>query len=254
MLRFLRTIKRRLLAENKVTRYLAYAVGEIVLIVIGILIALYINNWNIERINKEKEQFYLSGLKTEFETSKQKLETLIKVNRQTLEESRKIAAISNSSQPADEKELSMRLFRAFSYEIEYNPNNSMLNEIISSGGMKTLSDADLRRHLSAWESRIKGINRQEQSLRAQRETLVNLTANEGGNIRHIFEGAGLVEQLKLDAGKIKADNLRLIRTPKFENNLLLFILTAQITEETHYQPLLTEIETIIQLIEQAQTD
>ena len=46
MLKFFRNIRKQLAAENKVAKYLRYAVGEIILVVIGILIALQINNWN----------------------------------------------------------------------------------------------------------------------------------------------------------------------------------------------------------------
>ena len=46
MLKFFRRIRQKLIAENKVGKYLIYAIGEIVLVVIGILIALWINNWN----------------------------------------------------------------------------------------------------------------------------------------------------------------------------------------------------------------
>ena len=49
MVQFFRKIRQRLLAENKVSKYLLYAFGEIILVVIGILIALGVNNWNQER-------------------------------------------------------------------------------------------------------------------------------------------------------------------------------------------------------------
>ncbi|MGB0916571.1 MAG: DUF6090 family protein [Flavobacteriales bacterium] len=49
MIRFFRKIRQQMLAENKFTKYLIYALGEIVLVVIGILIALQINNWNEQR-------------------------------------------------------------------------------------------------------------------------------------------------------------------------------------------------------------
>lgn len=54
MLRFFRTIRQRLLSENRFTRYLIYALGEIILVVIGILIALAINNWNSQVIAKKQ--------------------------------------------------------------------------------------------------------------------------------------------------------------------------------------------------------
>src|SRR6056297_668112 len=49
MLRFFRHIRKSLMEQNKIRTYLLYAVGEILLVVIGILIALQVNNWNEER-------------------------------------------------------------------------------------------------------------------------------------------------------------------------------------------------------------
>ncbi|MFT6336478.1 MAG: hypothetical protein ACI86M_003478 [Saprospiraceae bacterium] len=49
MIKFFRKIRKRLLAEDKFSKYLIYTIGEIVLVVIGILIALQINNWNQKR-------------------------------------------------------------------------------------------------------------------------------------------------------------------------------------------------------------
>lgn len=56
MIKFFRKIRQRLLTENKFSKYLLYAVGEIILVVIGILIALSINNWNEER--KERNRLF----------------------------------------------------------------------------------------------------------------------------------------------------------------------------------------------------
>jgi hypothetical protein len=55
MIRFFRTIRQNLLAQNRFTRYLLYAIGEIVLVVIGILIALQLNNWNAEQKSAKEE-------------------------------------------------------------------------------------------------------------------------------------------------------------------------------------------------------
>ncbi len=54
MIKFFRKIRQKLLTENKISKYLIYAIGEIVLVVIGILIALNINNKNEQRIKAEK--------------------------------------------------------------------------------------------------------------------------------------------------------------------------------------------------------
>jgi len=55
MIKFFRKIRKKMLIENKFSKYLLYAIGEIVLVVIGILIALQINNWNAkQKIEKEE--------------------------------------------------------------------------------------------------------------------------------------------------------------------------------------------------------
>jgi len=59
MIKFFREIRQNLLMENKTRKYFRYAIGEIVLVVIGILIALQINNWNDERkAENEIKKFY----------------------------------------------------------------------------------------------------------------------------------------------------------------------------------------------------
>ena len=62
MIKFFRHIRKRLLSESKFSKYMLYAIGEIALVVIGILIALQINNWNEERIEKKTETAILSLL------------------------------------------------------------------------------------------------------------------------------------------------------------------------------------------------
>ncbi|MFC4720953.1 DUF6090 family protein [Geojedonia litorea] len=62
MIKFFRHIRQTLIMENKTSKYLKYAIGEIILVVIGILIALSINNWNEARKDRQKEQLFLHKL------------------------------------------------------------------------------------------------------------------------------------------------------------------------------------------------
>jgi len=69
MIKFFRSIRQKLLSENKISKYLIYAIGEIVLVVIGILIALSINNWNQEIKTKKQEIKILTELKNDLKTN-----------------------------------------------------------------------------------------------------------------------------------------------------------------------------------------
>lgn len=62
MIKFFRKIRQNLLSAGKTGQYLKYAIGEILLVVIGILIALQINNWNENRKKAEAEKQYLNNL------------------------------------------------------------------------------------------------------------------------------------------------------------------------------------------------
>lgn len=72
MIKFFRKIRQQLIAENRFSKYVFYAIGEILLVVIGILIALQLNTWNSERIQqKEIETTYRSMLEEIHSTQKQ---------------------------------------------------------------------------------------------------------------------------------------------------------------------------------------
>lgn len=250
MFRFFRKIRTQLLHENKVTRYMLYALGEIILIVIGILIAITIDNRNEERKIRRMEQVYLVGLQSEFELSRAKLQTLIEVNRNVYEDAKEIADLISSKENPDELHLSQLLFNALSYEQAYNPNNSLLNEVINTGYLKNISNADLRKELSSWESQIQSIHRQEATLREQREKVLDIFRKEEGSMRTVLEQANIAEeQMGLEKTQHPSSNLVVLKSREFENNLLPYILTGMLTETTHYKPLLEKINRILELID-----
>lgn len=77
MIKFFSKTRQRLVTENKFSKYLIYAIGEIVLVVIGILIALGINNWNEGRKNEMLEQKYIQELKVDLRKDSTSIRTLL---------------------------------------------------------------------------------------------------------------------------------------------------------------------------------
>ena len=76
MIKFFRKIRKKLLQENRVSKYLLYAFGEIILVVIGILIALQINNWNEIQKNKDFEKEILEQIQSNLIKDKKTLENI----------------------------------------------------------------------------------------------------------------------------------------------------------------------------------
>jgi len=250
MLKFFRKIRRKLVAENKLRNYLLYAIGEIVLVVIGILIALAINNSNQNRAIKEKERTYLTGLKDEFRTSKSKLEKLMEVNRGNYEGAKKIIGhMSKDTIAITEQQFSELLYSSFVSDISFNPNNSLLNEMLNSGSLRDISNQRLRIYLTNWISTLEDIAKQEIELSRQREKALDMFRTEENSIRTIFNLAGASQELNLPEQKKQSSNLHLLNSKEFENNLLLFMLTAYATEDAHYDPLMEHLNAILELLE-----
>lgn len=103
MIKFFRGIRQKLLTENKFSKYLIYAIGEIILVVIGILIALQINNWNTDKINQSDSKEFNQRLLNEFvgnidlaNTKIEKIESIINSSKSILELFNKMPVDDNS--------------------------------------------------------------------------------------------------------------------------------------------------------------
>lgn len=77
MIRIIRTMRKRLFSENKFSNYLLYAIGEIILVVIGILIALQINNWNEDAKLRATEHTFLNRLQIDLKDNITNWNTII---------------------------------------------------------------------------------------------------------------------------------------------------------------------------------
>ena len=85
MIKFFRKLRYDLMKQNKTSKYFKYAIGEIVLVVIGILIALQINNWNQGRIAQDKEQTYLTNIKRDLENQLKSIESQLEFDKDILD-------------------------------------------------------------------------------------------------------------------------------------------------------------------------
>lgn len=79
MIKFFRNIRKSLLAEGKTSKYFKYAIGEIILVVIGILIALQINTWNNNRINEKRANAFIQNLKIQTKNNIKKINNNIQL-------------------------------------------------------------------------------------------------------------------------------------------------------------------------------
>lgn len=104
MLRFFRKLRQKLLDEGYIRKYLVYAVGEIVLVMIGILLALQINNWNELRKEKAREISYLNRLHENMTFDKERIHLNIEFYQSVLDKGELALAFSNDEDVSDYSE------------------------------------------------------------------------------------------------------------------------------------------------------
>ena len=144
MIKFFRQIRFKLMNENKTSRYFKYAIGEIVLVVIGILIALQINNWNESKKDRNFEIKMLSELKVALTYDLNHYSRMIK--RVGIADSVTTKIIQYYHNKVSFHDSLYPLFRKLSTGIQWQQNYGPY-EGIKSAGMNKISNDSLRKSL-----------------------------------------------------------------------------------------------------------
>jgi hypothetical protein len=149
------------MSENKTGKYVKYAIGEIVLVVIGILIALSINNWNENRIARNKEKLLLKELNTEFKLNKIEFDSAQYYHNRALNSAEYII----SKFPIDVKTIDFDSLGLHSHYMRwyytFNPSEGITNALSSSSSYDLISNNDLRKTLIGWNDILKDYQEEE---------------------------------------------------------------------------------------------
>jgi hypothetical protein len=151
MLKFFRKIRQKLIQKNKMGKYLKYAIGEIILVVIGILIALQINNWNEERKNNKIETNFISRLLEDIEEEEVFIQTYVDYNQQVKSYANK--ALTYFDTPIDSiKNVNQSLIVLYqaSQISDARPSRSTYTELLSSGFINIIKSETLRRNIISY--------------------------------------------------------------------------------------------------------
>ncbi|MFD1314662.1 DUF6090 family protein [Namhaeicola litoreus] len=161
MIAFLRNMRQQLAKENKFGRYFRYAIGEIILVVIGILIALQINNWNTRKQESKQEQKILNILKSEFTYNAAELQR--NMDKASLTKSRidsLLFLIDHPEIDIDVNDLRELVLRVTGYST-YDPSNGALTNLISSGQLELIKNDSLKIALSKWFGEVQDTKEDE---------------------------------------------------------------------------------------------
>ena len=154
MLKFFRRVRRNLLRENRTSQYLLYALGEIVLVVIGILIALQLNNWNEARKDRKDEQQVVLTIYEELEEN-------YKYSQGVLEEiNKRLASTYNLMRITQETDatLSNQAFDSIMVQAfllnAHTPVKADLERVLGSSQIDLIRSSKLQERLSDYKTSI----------------------------------------------------------------------------------------------------
>ena len=163
MIHFFRRIRQGLIHQDRIGKYLLYAIGEILLVVVGILLALQINNWNQDRQKAEKERYYLNSVKTSIALSQHELNRVIEDAEliSSCADTLFLMLARNETASLKGVFLDSLLLTASDYSL-ISLNDGGVQEILNTGSMDILKDETIRVHLASWNDRLDKIRKYEE--------------------------------------------------------------------------------------------
>jgi hypothetical protein len=150
MIKFFRKTRQNLISEGKTGKYLKYALGEIVLVMIGILLALQVSNWNQERKDRISERKLLDNIHRDFIQNKMSFDSIKAINYIGLNALEKMIDLF----PLERDTLKHAAFMKYNAQIQsitYNPYNSSVESAVNSSSLQLIQDEDLQKYLVSWK-------------------------------------------------------------------------------------------------------
>lgn len=150
MIQFFRRLRQNLLLEGNTGRYFKYAIGEIILVMIGILLALQVNTWNNHRIEKVKEQAVLKNLRIDFKNNIENLDKAYNSFKEAYEASVNLLEIIKDSNALDSEEVEHLVDDVINKTQSFDFITGSINEIFNTGSLHMIRDPTLRKQISNW--------------------------------------------------------------------------------------------------------
>jgi hypothetical protein len=157
MIRFFRQIRQSLLTENRVSKYLLYALGEILLVVIGILIALQVNNWNEDRKQQKLEQDYYCRLLGDVELDQKQVADLLEASSERVRASNRAVRLLIGKTPS-KVEVALEINNAIkAIYADFTPNDAAFQDLKSGANLNIIQDKTVISALNNYFKKAEGL-------------------------------------------------------------------------------------------------
>lgn len=254
-MRLFRKLRKNIISKKSksgsIRKYLTYALGEVLLLVIGILVALQLNIKREQYILSQKQEKHLKLIRGEMINNLSSLENEDGELANIMENTKKLLNLMASKDQnieITEKELSNLLIQTISRRVNINHENGAITELISSGGLKDIKNDSIRSILASWDGRLKRVRSQEQSLHNYFDLAHNFMLSRG-SYRILFEDIGFDESLELARTSKPKSNENLLKSIEFENILINYLGVSYTLHNLNYATFRVELNQLIQLLE-----
>ena len=140
--------------QKKFRHLLLYVIGEIFLVVIGILLALQVDNWNEDRKTRNEEQTLLQGLKNEMADNLSQIEKVISYNKQSKDAARKLLQIFSSDYRQYKSNELDSLFAEVQWAWTFDPRVGILNSIKTNGKIGAIQNPAIQHFIASFEETV----------------------------------------------------------------------------------------------------
>jgi len=229
MIKIFRRIRKQLLIESKVNRYFLYAIGEIILVVIGILIALSINNWNVKKVARKAELTFYKHTKQQLLDDVNNIRSQIEYNNRYLEQFNYATTLIQNQNRSKKDSLSLVAMNLLTNS-DFDRQGNIYETTVNSGDIKLLKNNLI----------IDGLRRLEESY---------MYVNRMENI-HFDAVLSMVPEIKqaVRFSTRTIENENLLYSYQFENLFSLSIKIMLEKDET-YERALYQIDSLIKLMD-----
>jgi hypothetical protein len=237
--------------EKKNTeKYFKYAIGEIVLVVIGILIAVQINNWNMARLESQEEKKILLNLKQDFHFNYTFLDSLMS-SQKALKPIHFSILNHTGNKPKDmpEKQFDIALNAVFRAG-DFYPRTGALDDLINSGKLGILKSAKLRSNLSSWNPVLRQLKYREEILSITQKALSVLIIKKASWLNiDLVASSTTTKTNAFPISGFDIDNRNLLNELEFENIMenIVYENDLVIFEQKNTLELISEISKLIEI-------
>ncbi len=182
MIKLFRNIRQNLLNEGKTSKYFKYAIGEIVLVVIGILIALQVSNWNKQNEDRKLEKRYVSELILDLQKDSIFIADTRQTSYQQMLSKSKLTEYFEGQQFTEDS-LIVYFGDQWKPVPKFNPITTTLDELKSTGNIRVIQNSTIRRKiLETYNYYTTHINNTQERYHIQQNALGNLVISKVPNL------------------------------------------------------------------------